>query len=80
MTTVVCRGTDSRYPADQFTDHGSLTDFAGVLVFHVQNIVFHLERKLVGVSAGQPISVGQTLNTALWERSMISRGGNWLRG
>jgi len=38
---------------------------AGVLMFHIQNVVFHLERKLVGVPIEAATSVGQALNTAL---------------
>jgi hypothetical protein len=35
---------------------------AGVLTFHVQNIAFHLEGKLVGVAIGTPASIGQSLH------------------
>src|ERR1700688_5100464 len=35
---------------------------AGVLTLHVQNIVFHLEGKLVGVAIGTPASIGQSLH------------------
>src|ERR1700676_1098653 len=35
---------------------------AGVLTLHVQNIVFHLEGKLVGVAIGTPASSGQSLH------------------
>src|ERR1700689_3198782 len=33
---------------------------AGVLTLHVQNIVFHLKGKLVGVAIGAPASIGQS--------------------
>src|ERR1700733_10723619 len=35
---------------------------AGMLTLHVQNIVFHLEGKLVGVAIGTPASIGQSLH------------------
>src|ERR1022692_2650284 len=35
---------------------------AGVLTLHVQNIVFHLEGKLVGIAIGTPASIGQSLH------------------
>jgi hypothetical protein len=51
-------------PADQpFANFASTP--AGVLLFHVQDVVFHLERKLIGVSIGPTASVRQALNTAL---------------
>jgi len=34
----------------------------GVLTLHVQNIVFHLEGKLVGVAIGTPASIGQSVH------------------
>ena len=34
---------------------------ANVLTLHVQNIVFYLEGKLVGVAKGTPASIGQSL-------------------
>jgi hypothetical protein len=37
---------------------------AGVLTLHVQNIVFHLEGKLVGVTIRTPASIGQSLHPA----------------
>src|ERR1035438_2723787 len=37
---------------------------AGVLTLHVQNIVFHLEGKLVGIAIGTPASIGQSLYPA----------------
>ena len=37
---------------------------AGVLVLHIQNKVFHLERKLVGVAVRAAASVCEPLNTA----------------
>src|SRR3984957_2775707 len=33
---------------------------AGVLTLHVQNIVFHLEGKLVGIAIGATTSIGQS--------------------
>ena len=35
---------------------------AGVLLFHIQDKVLHLERKLVGVAIGTPASVREPLN------------------
>src|SRR5439155_25725427 len=46
----------------------ALANFAstptGVLVLHVQNVVFHLEREFVGVAERTPASVGEPVNAA----------------
>src|SRR4029077_14945409 len=53
-----------RKPAQQ-----ALTDFAstpaGVLALHVQNKVFHLKGKLIGVAIGAATAVGQALHAAV---------------
>jgi hypothetical protein len=36
-----------------------------MLALHVQNIVFHLKRKLVGVPIGATTAIGQPLHPAL---------------
>ena len=55
------RDGDTGKSADQ-----ALADFpsppAGVLVLHIQNKVFHLERKLVGVAVRTAAPVGEPLN------------------
>ena len=38
---------------------------AGVLTFLIQDIVFHLEGKLVRVAIGTPASIGQSLHPAI---------------
>src|SRR5215467_2892381 len=46
----------------------ALADFtsapAGVLTLHVENVVLHLKRKLVGITKGTPASVGEPVNSA----------------
>ena len=37
---------------------------AGVLALHVQDVVLHLKRKLIGIAIGTSASVGQPLNAA----------------
>jgi len=64
MNGALGRDGNSGKPAEQALANFASTP-AGVLVFHIQDVVFHLERKLVGVPIGAATSVGQTLNTAL---------------
>src|SRR6266478_5648804 len=52
---------DTGEPADQALSDLTSTP-GGVLALHVQDIVLHLKRKLVGIPIGTPASVGQPLN------------------
>src|SRR5215469_795465 len=58
------RDRNSGEPADE-----ALADFAGapagVLALHVQDKIFHLKGKLVGVAIGATTAVGQALHTAV---------------
>ena len=46
-----------------------LADFssppAGMLMLHIQDVVLHLERKLVGVTIGTTAAIGESLHPAL---------------
>src|ERR1700731_361107 len=63
MDRALCRNLDIREPANQ-----ALSDFAstpaGTLALHVQDVVFHLKRKLPAIAIGSPASVRQSLNAA----------------
>jgi hypothetical protein len=68
VAALSLRQPPPRYPgkaAEQALANFASTPSWGVPVFHVQGVVFHLERKLIRVSIGPPTSVRQTLNTAL---------------
>lgn len=45
-----------------------LADFpsapTGMLTLHVQDVVFHLKRQLIGIATGTPASVGEPVNAA----------------
>jgi hypothetical protein len=64
MNRALGRNRDARESAAQAFANFASTP-ARVLVFHVQNIILHLEGKLIGVAIGPTTSIGQTLNIAL---------------
>jgi hypothetical protein len=65
MTTrldeVTTRGSGVECWKDQALANFASTP-AGVLLFHIQEKVLHLERRLVGVAIGRPASVGEPVN------------------
>src|SRR5713101_2918410 len=61
MNGAFGRYRDTGEPADQALSDLTSTP-GGVLALHVQDIVLHLKRKLVGIPIGTPASVGQPLN------------------
>ncbi len=64
MDGALRRRLDIRETAQQALANFTSTP-AGVLVLHLQDVVLHLERKLIGVAIGTAAPVGQPLHTAL---------------
>jgi hypothetical protein len=63
MDGAFSRNLDTGEPANQTLSDLTSTP-TGVLALYVQNIVLHLERKLMGIAIGASASVGQPLNAA----------------